>query len=71
MTHTCYKDDQPQKTEEATVTLRKRDGTELFHRKVTIHTGVPIGDWVQWSGRRIGLRRTGRHEFSGEVRNVP
>lgn len=63
----------PQRKRKAKVRLITRTGNELFNKRVEIHTGEPIGDWVEFRGMphresiRVALRRLPHDRFEGIV----
>lgn len=57
----------PQQKRKARVKLLSRLGATLLDRRVEIHTGEPIGDWTEFRGIRIALKRMPRDRFEGIV----
>ena len=57
----------PQGEVEGRVRLQNIIGKVLEDRKMKVHIGPPLGDWVEFRNRRIAVRRVRSDVFDGTV----
>lgn len=64
-------DNQPQKQIDGRVRLTDRRGGSIFDGRRIVNVGPPIGDWTEWMGIRVALKRVRSDVFDGIVPDDP